>query len=85
MIARRVLVGGALAAPAVFAAGRATAQEMVLRAVSVFQEGTAFSRPFEAFVQKVNEEGRGLVRINFIGGPRAMPPFEIGNAIRNGV
>lgn len=85
MIARRVLVGGALAAPAVFAAGRATAQEVVLRAVSVFQEGTAFSRPFEAFVQKVNEEGRGLVRINFIGGPRAMPPFEIGNAIRNGV
>lgn len=50
MIARRVLVGSALAAPAVFAAGRATAQEMVLRAVSVFQEGTAFSRPFEAFV-----------------------------------
>jgi TRAP-type C4-dicarboxylate transport system substrate-binding protein len=85
MFTRRHLVGGALAAPAVFAAGRASAQEMVLRAVSVFQEGTAFSRPFEAFMQKVNEEGRGLVRINFIGGPRAMPPFEIGNAIRNGV
>jgi TRAP-type C4-dicarboxylate transport system substrate-binding protein len=25
------------------------------------------------------------VRINFIGGPRAMPVFEVGNALRNGV
>ena len=45
-----------------------------MRAVSAFQEGTAFSKPFEEFVKKVNEDGKGVVRINFIGGPRAMPP-----------
>ncbi len=66
-------------------AGIAAAQEVTLRAVSAFQEGTAFSRPFEAFVKKVNEDGKGLVRINFVGGPRAMPPLELGNALRAGV
>lgn len=68
-----------------FGASAATAQEVTLRAVSAFQEGTAFSRPFEAFVKKVNEDGKGVVRINFLGGPRAMPPFEVGNALRGGV
>lgn len=68
-----------------FGASAATAQEVTLRAVSAFQEGTAFSRPFEAFVRKVNEDGKGVIRINFLGGPRAMPPFEVGNALRGGV
>lgn len=72
------LVLGAVAAPAL-------AKEVVLRAVTAFQPGTAFSRPFEAFVEKVNNEGKGLVRINLIGGPSAIPPFEVGNAVSNGV
>jgi len=84
MTSRRTLLGAALAAPALAPRG-AAAQEITLRAVSAFQEGTAFSRPFEAFVARVNDEGRGRIRINFIGGPRAMPPFEVGNALRNGV
>lgn len=61
------------------------AQEVTLRAVNVFQEGTYFARTFEAFVKKVNDEGKGLVRINYIGGPKAIPPFEQGNAVRSGV
>jgi TRAP-type transport system periplasmic protein len=63
----------------------AAAQETVLRAVTAFQPGTAFSRPFEAFVEKVNAEGKGLVRINLVGGPSAVPPFELGNAVASGV
>jgi TRAP-type C4-dicarboxylate transport system substrate-binding protein len=84
MIGRRTALGAALAAPLLAPRG-AGAQEVTLRAVSAFQEGTAFARPFEAFIARVNEEGRGRVRINFIGGPRAMPVFEVGNAVRNGV
>jgi TRAP-type C4-dicarboxylate transport system substrate-binding protein len=75
----------AIAALALVSSGAAVAQEVVLRAVTAFQEGTAFSRPFEDFIKKVNEDGKGLVRINFIGGPRAMPPTEVGNAVRGGV
>ena len=64
---------------------QASAQEVTLRAVTSFAEGTQFSRPFERFIEKVNKDGKGIIQINFIGGPRAMPPFEVGNAVRSGV
>jgi TRAP-type C4-dicarboxylate transport system substrate-binding protein len=63
----------------------ATAQEVTLRAVTAFAEGTQFSKPFERFIEKVNNDGKGLIKIQFIGGPRAMPPFEVGNAVRSKV
>jgi TRAP-type transport system periplasmic protein len=61
------------------------AQEVTLRAVSAFAEGTEFSRNFERFIEKVNADGKGSIRINYIGGPRAVPPFEVGNAVRTRV
>jgi len=63
----------------------ASAQEVTLRAVSSFAEGTEFSKNFERFVEKVNADGKGVIRINYIGGPRAVPPFEVGNAVRTRV
>jgi TRAP-type C4-dicarboxylate transport system substrate-binding protein len=63
----------------------ASAQEVVLRAVTAFAEGTQFSKNFERFIEKVNADGKGIIRINYIGGPRAMPPFEVGNAVRTKV
>jgi TRAP-type C4-dicarboxylate transport system substrate-binding protein len=60
----------------------AAAQEVTLRAVTSFAEGTQFSKNFERFIEKVNKDGKGVVQINYIGGPRAMPPFEVGNAVR---
>jgi TRAP-type C4-dicarboxylate transport system substrate-binding protein len=63
----------------------ASAQEVTLRAVSSFAEKTQFSRNFERFIDRVNETGKGQVKINYIGGPRAMPPFEVGNAVRTKV
>ena len=83
-IGRRIAFAGTLAAIAL-AANVASAQEVTLRAVSAFQENTQFSRNFERFVERVNAEGRGQIRINYIGGTRAMPPFEVGNAVRNRV
>jgi TRAP-type C4-dicarboxylate transport system substrate-binding protein len=63
----------------------AQAQEVTLRAVTSFAEKTQFSRNFERFIDRVNETGKGQVKINYIGGPRAMPPFEVGNAVRTKV
>lgn len=63
----------------------ASAQEVTLRAVTSFAEGTQFSKNFERFIEKVNKDGKGVIQINYIGGPRAMPPFEVGNAVRTGV
>lgn len=77
------LAGSMLATVA--SAQTASAQEVTLRAVTSFAEGTQFSKNFERFIQKVNADGKGMVQINYIGGPRAMPPFEVGNAVRTKV
>jgi TRAP-type C4-dicarboxylate transport system substrate-binding protein len=73
------------AAVLALAAGLACAQEITLRAANAFQEGTYYARNFERFIKKVNEEGKGLVRINYVGGPKAIPTFELANALRGGV
>jgi TRAP-type transport system periplasmic protein len=63
----------------------ALSAEVVLRAVSAFAEKTYAARPFEEFIERVNAAGKGVVQINYIGGPKAMPPFEVGNAVKSGV
>ena len=63
----------------------AVAQEVTLRVVSAFAENTTYVKNLEPFMQKLNAEGKGTLQLNFIGGPKAMPPFEIGNAVRTGV
>jgi TRAP-type C4-dicarboxylate transport system substrate-binding protein len=80
-----VNVISATAALILCSASVAPAQEVTLRAVSSFAEGSQISAPFERFVEKVNKDGKGVIQINYIGGPRAMPPFEVGNAVRSKV
>ncbi len=79
---RRTFIAGLAV---VLAGGAVSAQEITLRAVSSFAEGTEFSKNFERFVEKVNNDGKGVIKINYIGGPRAVPPFEVGNAVRTRV
>jgi TRAP-type C4-dicarboxylate transport system substrate-binding protein len=81
---RQMLIAG-LALGGLVASAPVLAQEVTLRAVTSFAEGTQFSKNFERFIQKVNADGKGQVQINYIGGPRAMPPFEVGNAVRTKV
>jgi len=66
-------------------ANAAAAQEVTLKAATAFTENTTYSRPFERFISRVNEDGKGVLRINYVGGPKALPPFEIGNALKGGV
>ncbi|MCK6452577.1 MAG: TRAP transporter substrate-binding protein DctP [Alphaproteobacteria bacterium] len=79
---RRIALAGIAA---VLFAPPVSAQETTLRAVTAFAEGTQFSRHFERFIEKVNADGKGLIKINYVGGPRTMPPFEVGNAVRTRV
>ena len=69
-----------LAAPTASLAGETT-----LRAVSAFPLNTQFGRPFKTFVDEINKEGKGLLKVNLIGGPEAMPASEDANAVKNGV
>jgi TRAP-type C4-dicarboxylate transport system substrate-binding protein len=82
---RRSLAAVAVAALSSLAAAPAWSQQVTLKAVNAFQEGTYYAKNFEAFVKKVNEEGKGIVQINYLGGPKAIPTMEQGAALRNGV
>ncbi len=75
----------AIATAAMLLSLHATAQEVTLRLVSAFAENTQYVKNLEGFMKKLNAEGKGSLQINFIGGPKAMPPFEVGNAVRTGV
>ena len=63
----------------------AWAQETTLRLVSSFAENGIYVQRLQPWIAKFNAEGKGLLQINFIGGPKAMPSFEVGNAVRTGV
>ena len=68
-----------------FAATPAISQEVTLRMVSAFPENQYYVTRLLEWIQKVNAGGKGTLQINFIGGPKAIPTFEVGNAVRTGV
>jgi len=75
----------ALAMALVATCGAAAAQEITLRVVSAFPENLYYVKRLTDWIQKVNAEGKGTLQLNFIGGPKAIPTFEVGNAVKTGV
>ena len=63
----------------------AFAQEVTLRLVSAFPENQFYVKRTVEWIEKINKEGKGIVQINFIGGPKAIPTFEVGKAVQSGV
>jgi TRAP-type C4-dicarboxylate transport system substrate-binding protein len=63
----------------------AQAQEATLKLVSAFGETTTYVKHMTPWIQKFNAEGKGVAQINFIGGPKAIPTFEVGTSVKNGV
>src|SRR5450759_514068 len=72
-------------AAAMLAPAAALAQEVTLRMVSAFSENSIYVVRLQKWIQKVNGEGKGTLQINFIGGPKAITTFEVGNAVKTGV
>jgi TRAP-type C4-dicarboxylate transport system substrate-binding protein len=63
----------------------AAAQETHLRLVSAFPENVFYVKRTTDWIAKVNKDGKGVLQISFIGGPKAIPTFEVGNAVKTGV
>src|SRR5438034_373401 len=76
---------GLLLAALCSAAGTVQAQEVTLRLVSAFPENQFYVKRTIDWIEKLNKEGKGTLQINFIGGPKAIPTFEVGNAVKTGV
>jgi TRAP-type C4-dicarboxylate transport system substrate-binding protein len=75
----------ALAAALAAAPAVAPAQQANLRLVSAFPENATYVKHMMPWIQKFNTEGKGIVQVNFIGGPKAIPTFEVGTSVKNGV
>ena len=84
MKTRLLKITGAVLAAAILSSA-ASAQEVTLRLVSAFAENGIYVQRLLPWVQKFNAEGKGVLQINFIGGPKAIPTFEAGNAVKTGV
>src|SRR5437773_11029685 len=72
-------------AAAALAPALASAQEVTLRVVSAFPENQYYVKRTVEWIDKANKEGKGVLQMNFIGGPKAIPTFEVGNAVKTGV
>ncbi|MGH8796361.1 MAG: TRAP transporter substrate-binding protein DctP [Caldimonas sp.] len=78
-------LGYSLTLAALLAPALAPAQESTLRMVSAFTENGIYVTHMQKWLQKFNADGKGVLQINFIGGPKAIPTFEVGNAVKTGV
>jgi TRAP-type C4-dicarboxylate transport system substrate-binding protein len=67
------------------AQAQAQSPEVTLRAISSLPEGGYYTKRFLEWVDKFNAQGKGIAQIQFVGGPRSIPSFEQGNAIKTGV
>ncbi len=75
---------GLLLAATALTATPAAAQE-VLTAVHAFPASLIYTQSFLSFVDRVNERGDGVVRIDVRGGPEAIGMFQQVDAVRAGV
>lgn len=57
----------------------------VLRLVSPWTKTDLSSYPSIKFIERVNEKGKGVVRVDWLGGPEIVPPFEHFSTLRKGL
>jgi TRAP-type C4-dicarboxylate transport system substrate-binding protein len=84
----QVWLGMALAAlfSAVLTSTGAAAATVTLRAVTAWPTNDDIqNRGFMMFLRKVEQRSGGRIRVNWVGGPEAIPPFELGEAARRGL
>ena len=72
-----------LAGSALFASA-ANAQDTIT-AVHAFPKTLIYTKSFLSFVDKVNDAGKGVVKIDVRGGPEAIGMFQQPDAVRDGV
>jgi TRAP-type C4-dicarboxylate transport system substrate-binding protein len=82
---RGAAIVAAISAAVMAPASGADAEVATLRTMSAFNKGSAVTHTFEKFIEAINSDADAPVRFKYIGGPEAMPPFQLGNAVRTGV
>ncbi|WP_349368325.1 TRAP transporter substrate-binding protein DctP [Salinarimonas sp.] len=82
---RRALLGAIAGGLALTVGSVAAKAEEVITAATAFPRQLAFTQSFLGFVELVNERGAGVVRIDYRGGPEAIPQNQQMDATARGV
>lgn len=83
---RKMILAAGVAMLALGGASAASAEETVLKgAMFIKSDKSLFRAIFNDFAAKVNERGEGLLKIDPILGPEAIPSREMANALTEGV
>lgn len=61
------------------------AEPVVLKAYTVFPKTDHSNKPYLDFLAAISERSKGGIKINFVGGPEAIPPFEALTPLSKGV
>jgi TRAP-type C4-dicarboxylate transport system substrate-binding protein len=77
----RSVVAAALAGIAL----QCVAAETTLKVVTVFPRNHTFNIPVFEMLNEVNAKGKGVLQLQYIGGPEAVPPTETLGALQRGV
>ncbi len=81
---RLSLVAAAFAASAALVPHTASA-EVALKAVTAWGKNFTFVDMYMEWIKRVNEKGKGKVRIDYVGGPEVYPSFEQLEPLKRGV
>jgi len=63
----------------------ARAETVTLNVVTAWSKESDWERGFWVFADKVEELSEGRVELKYVGGPEAVPPFQLIEAVRTGV
>jgi TRAP-type C4-dicarboxylate transport system substrate-binding protein len=72
------------AGPTPTPAPKPTPKPVVIKAVSFIAKDHLVSAYAKVFVERVNKQAKGRLRIDYLGGPEVIPPFEQVEALRKG-
>ena len=80
-----VSAGAVLAAAAISVAAPALSAEVTLRGANCFPIGSPPGKPFDAFIKKLNEAGKGVIQVKMLGGAPAIgSPFTMTRRLSRG-
>ena len=80
----KLAIGAAFLAAGILCTTSTFAEE-TLRGVSALPKNNIVTQSFFDYVEIVNKAGKGIVHIDIVGGPEALPANQQDTALRNGV
>ena len=84
-MAFRTFAAAVAALVVLFSSSLSLAQEVTLKVVTGTPQNLIWNQPLWTFIERVNERGKGMVKLEYIGGPEVTPVPEQFRAVSTGI